>query len=131
MVEYSPHKNLGAQFDNLQEIWNWFYKIYGESVGITEDLFKESMMLQTMTGANEHAKLVDLYDRVTTLRNQLRRGSYKDQLLASFPMVLHCITLIPGVYIQQFIYRMAESKAECGHQLMSNGKIPAVHRLAK
>ena len=66
MVEYSPHKNLGAQFDNLQEIWNWFNKIYGDSVGITEDLCKEFMALKTMTGANEHAKLVDLYDRVTT-----------------------------------------------------------------
>ena len=83
-------------------------------MGIAEDLCKEFMALQTMTGTNEHTKLVDLYDRVTTLRNQLRRSGYKDQLLASFPMVSHCITLIPGVYKQQFIYRMAESEAEAG-----------------
>ena len=114
LENYTPHKNLGTQFSSLDEIWVHLDKMYGDTVGSTEDMLTDFLAMKRVKGNNPQQQLVAVYDTVKTLQNQLTKNGYESQLSETFPTVAKCFSLLPPYYREHIVREIAMKEKSAG-----------------
>ena len=122
MGEFSGYPNLDNMFDDPVKAWAWLDNKWANETVIIDTVCAEWSAKKSVSGLNECAKLVNLYEEVLELQLTLRLYREEELLTAARPMISKFQSLLPEKFREEFHHQLCRHETELGDKLKGTAR---------